>query len=38
MGKNFAVLDILFMGIYRELPPQLFFQISKLIFETLPWA
>ena len=39
MGKNFAVLDIFFMGyLQRPLPLTIFFQISKLIFDTLLWA
>jgi hypothetical protein len=38
VGKNFAVLDIFLLDIYRDPLSTIFFQISKLIFDTLLWA
>jgi hypothetical protein len=37
VGKNFTVLDIFLWNIYRDTPSTIFFQISKLIFDTLIW-
>jgi hypothetical protein len=38
VGKNFAVLNIFFMGIFIETPIEKKIQILKLIFDTLLWT